>query len=310
MNKILLALTLLGAGAGAFLSARQSTTRLQHEANDTREAWLVQTQLVAVAQSDQAGLIERVRELKQALAQPPAVAESALWSALQTNAAGHLTPELRDSLREELGFNWQSTPDFIVFSKETVREMLQGVAIARDGKFTGIADIFLALTPEEHGQVETAMQRVQTAAKDWASSHIGPIGRSEPKGDVVAQYSVPGDPAMSQSLSNDLATGVFHAVGRERAELIVPSAANWAIQSAGIYTKPTTMTVRRYLAGNEQRLNVQIDSHDGAIQSSDLWQGPRCDLAVPEAFRPIFPNGWDEVAKREGFELPENPQKK
>ena len=110
MNKILLALTILGAGAGGFLTTRQATTQLQHEANATREAWLAQTQLVAVAQSDQAGLIEHVRELKQALAQPPAVAESALWSALQTNRAGHLTPELRERLLEELGFNWQSSP--------------------------------------------------------------------------------------------------------------------------------------------------------------------------------------------------------
>ena len=73
MNKILLALAILGAGAGAFLSARQATTRLQHEAQSTREAWLAQTQLVAVAQSDQAGLSKHARELKQALAQPPAV---------------------------------------------------------------------------------------------------------------------------------------------------------------------------------------------------------------------------------------------
>ena len=82
MNKILLALTLLGAGAGGFLTARQSTTQLKHEAQATREAWLAQTQLVALAQSDQAGLMERVRELKQALRQPPTAGESALWSAL------------------------------------------------------------------------------------------------------------------------------------------------------------------------------------------------------------------------------------
>jgi hypothetical protein len=34
---------------------------LQHEANAAREVWLAQTQLVAAAQSDRAGLIERVR---------------------------------------------------------------------------------------------------------------------------------------------------------------------------------------------------------------------------------------------------------
>ncbi|MGA2544608.1 MAG: hypothetical protein ABSG78_23910 [Verrucomicrobiota bacterium] len=307
MNKILLALTLLGAGAGGFLTARQSTTQLQHEVKETREAWLVQTQLVAVAQSDQAGLSNRVRELKQALAQPQAVGESAVWSALQTNRAGHLTPELRDSLREELGFNWTSSPDFIVVSKETVRDIHMAV-IGGDGKLTDSAAAVLALTPGERSQVEAAVQRVRTDGRDWASSHIE---RTEPKDDVVAQYTLPGDPALAQSLSNKVATAVFDALGRERAELIVPSAEGWMSQSTGIYaTKPTIMTVKRYQAGNEPRLKVQIHWHDGAIQSSDLWQGPRCDLAVPGVFRPIFPDGWDDVAKREGFELPEKSQEK
>src|ERR1051326_557079 len=123
MKRILLALTLLGAGVGGFLSARQSTTQLQQQANATREAWLAQTQRVAVAQSEQAGLIEHIRELKQALAQPQALRENALWSALQTNRAGHFTPELRGRLLEEFGFNWQSPSDFIVVSKDALREI-------------------------------------------------------------------------------------------------------------------------------------------------------------------------------------------
>ena len=123
MNKILLALTILGAGAGGFLTARQSTSQLQREANATREAWVVQTQLLAGAQSDQAGLSEHIRELKHALAQPPAVEENAFWSTLQTNRPGHFTPELRERLLEEFGFNWQSSPDFIVITKDALREI-------------------------------------------------------------------------------------------------------------------------------------------------------------------------------------------
>jgi hypothetical protein len=290
MNKILLALTILGAGAGAgaFLSARQSTTQLQHEAKETREAWLVQTQLVPVAQSDQAGLSERVRELKQALTQPPAVGESALWSALQTNRAGHLTPELRDSLREELGFDWKSSPDFIVVSKDTVRD-LQMVVI-RDSKLTDIAVTVLALTPGERGQVEAAMQRVQTDFKEWALAHLE---RTEPKDDVVAQYTLPNDPTMS--VSNNFAIGVFDALGRERAELVLASARNWMID-IGISREPKTMIVKRYVAGNEQRLN------DGRDDLSEC--------RFPPTFLPVFPNGWADVAKREGFELPEKSQEK
>jgi len=304
MNKILLASTLLSAGAGGFLTAHQSTTQLQHEAQAIREAWLAQTQLVAIAQSDQAGLMEHVRELKQALTQPLAVEENALWSALQTNRGGQLTPELRERLLEELGFTWPSSGDFIVVSKETLREVQ--MATIRGGKLTDLAATVLALTPEERGQVEAAMQRVPTDFKDWA---LATVERSEPKDEVVAQYTLPGDPAMS--ISNNFVTGVFNALGRERAELILPSARNW-MKSVGVLNeKPTTMTVKRYLAGNESRLKVQIQWPNGSTQSQDLWLGPQRGLApFFRPFLPIFPNGWVDVAQREGFELPKESQEK
>jgi len=290
MNKILLALSILGAGAGGFLTARQSTTQLEHEANATREAWLAQTQLVAIAQSDQAALVEHIRELKQELTQPRAVAENSLWSALQTNRTGHLPPELRERLFEELGFNWQSSEDFIVVSKATVRD-IQMYAI-KHGRLTDIAATVLAMTPGERDQVEAAMQRVQTDFKDWVLAHVE---RTEPKDDVVAQYTLPNDPAMS--ISNNFATGVSNALGRERAELILASARNWMDDIGVLNKKPTTLMVKRYVAGNEQRLKVQNQR-----DSWDLWQG----VEFPEEFRPIFPNGWTDVAEREGFELPKD----
>lgn len=302
MNKILLTLTILGAGAGGFLTARQSTTQLQRKANTARQAWLVETQLVAVAQSDQAGMIERVVELKQALAQAPAVGENALWFALQVTRAGQLTPELRERLLEELGFNWKSSEDFIVVSKDTVRE-LQMNAI-RDGKLSNLAATVWALTPEERGLVEAAMQRVQVDSKDWVSSHVG---RSEPKDDVVAQYTLP--PALS--ISNSFAAGLSDSVGQERAELILAAARNWML-SIGIREEPTTLVVKRYLAGNELRLRFEIFKSFARTNVAQLLM--RSDLSsqstLPEAFRPIFTNGWADVAEREGFELPKEPEKK
>jgi hypothetical protein len=300
MNKILLALSLLGAGAGGFLTARQATIQLQHEAKATRAAWLAQTQLVAAAQRDQVGLIEHVRELKQTLTQPPAVAENALWTVLQTSRTGHLTPELRERLFEELGFNWRSSAEFIVVSKDTVRD-IQMQAIRDDGKLTDIAATVLALTPRERGQVKAAIQRVQTEFKDWALSHTE---RSEPKDDIVAQYTLPGAPTMSQNMSNNFANGVFDALGRERAELFLASAQNWMMVTVGPVGEGTTLIVKRYLAGNEQRLKFQMDHFHG-ISGGDL-----SEFGLPRPFLPIFPNGWADVAKREGFELPEKSQEK
>ena len=289
MNKFLLALTILSAGAGASHVTRQSTIRLQHEAKAARETWLVQTQLVAAAQSEQAGLTERIRELKQTLAQSPALAESALWSALQTNRTDRLPPELRERLLEELGFNWQSSADFIVVSKETVRAI--GMQAILRGKLTDMAATVLALTPEERGQIEAAVQRVQTVFKDW----------------VLAHYTLPGDPAMSQSLSNNFATALSDALGKERTELFLPSASKWMVREIGLVEQAVKLIIKRDLAGNETRLKAEVEYQSGRPISGYF---PQQRNIFPRAFRPVFPNGWADVAKREGFELPEEPPKK
>lgn len=303
MNRILLALTILGAGAAGFHTAHRSTTQLSHEAQTVREAWLTQTQLVAAAQSDQAGLTEHIRELKQTLAQPPTVAESALWSALQTNRADRFPPELRERIFEELGFNWRSSPDFIVVSKQTVRDI--SMRSIHRGKLTDLAATVLAITTEERGQIEAALQRVQAEFKDWVLAHVE---RGEPKDDVVAQYTLPNDQAMLQSISNNFAAGLLDTLGRERTEVILPSARYWMNSDMGLGgSQPTRIIIKRDLAGNERRLKVEIWYPGGGPNTGDLAQHLR---SFPPALRPLFPNGWADVAQREGFELPEEPQKK
>jgi hypothetical protein len=252
MNKILLALTLLGTGGGAFLAARQATTLLRQEANASREAWLLQTQLVAVAQTDQAALIGRVRQLKEALAHVPTATENPVWLALQTNHVGHLPPELRERLFEELGLSWKSSEQFILVSKETIHEIW--MKTIQDDKLTEIASSVLALTPGERDQVEASIQRVQTDFNDWARAHTE---RSEPKGEVVAEYTLHNDD-IYLSVSNRFAAGLHEALGRERAELILDSAVA-SPYAAGIHGGDTmTMVVKRHLVGNEQRLNVEV----------------------------------------------------
>jgi hypothetical protein len=315
MNKILLALTILSAGAGAFHTARQSATRLQREANSIREDWMAQTQLVAAAQMDLAGLNERVRELKQPQQQSRPVTDTALWSALQTNRADRLPRPLLDRVREELAFNWKFSPDYIVVSKQAVRdfqmESIRGTNLNHlDAALTDAAAAVLALTPEERTQVEAAVERVKTDFKDWALAHVE---RVEPKDDVVAHYVLPKDRETWRSITNNFTAAVFGALGLERTELILPAAQSWMLELGlyDCYTGPWTMIVTHDLAENEQRLKIQLNQGSRDVTSQDLWLGPKKGLApFPKAFQILFPNGWADVAEREGFELPEDDQKK
>lgn len=323
MTKILLVLAILGSGGGAFLVARQSSTLLRREANATHESWLLQTRLVTVAQNDQAALIKRVRQLKE-LAQMPTSTESPLWLALRTNQVGHLPPDLRERLFEELGFNWKSSDDFIVVSKETIHDI--SMMAIQDGKLTEVASTVLALTPAERSQVEAAMQRVQTDFNDWARSHTeriepkdnvvadytfhnDPTERSEPHDDIVARYTFHNDPTLS--VSNRFAAGLHEAVGRERAELILYSARNYFVD-IGIGRGDRILKVSRYLVGNETRYKFKTSDWDGTewLGSSESPSDVSKGGWFPPAFRPFFPNGWSDVAQQEGFELPEEPQEK
>ncbi len=115
------------------------------------------------------------------------------------------------------------------------------------------------------------------------------------------------------SISNSFAAAVFDAVGKERAELIMPNVPEFLFV-IGIRQGPLTMMVKRSLAGNEQRLKVEMFAGTQQQQPNErygsAWASVSSGGNFPPAFRPIFPNGWADVAKREGFELPEEAQKK
>jgi hypothetical protein len=64
------------------------------------------------------------------------------------------------------------------------------------------------------------------------------------------------------------------------------------------------------VTGDEVRLTTETSYDDGntGTVSQDLYKSSK--VAYPRNFHFIFPNGWADVAQREGFELPEPPPKK
>ena len=304
MNKILLALAILGAGTAGALTARHSMIKLQGEASATRESWIVRTQALTDAQSERARLAERIRELKESLRQAEAAGnQNGLWSVLETNRIGHLAPDLREHLLEELGFNWNSSEAFIVVSKETVRDI--NMMPIRQGKLNDSIAALLALTPQERSQIEAAMEHVRADLKDWAISHTE---RSEPRDDVLAQYTLQSAPPTS--ITNKFMSEIFSAIGKERTELMQMGSSNAPIGSIQHWMsrlakwgadKPVTMILRRVSEGNKEVLKSQQSERDGERWNPNWF---------PTVFRPLFQDGWADVAEREGFELPPPPEKK
>ena len=211
MNKIFLAFTFFAAGAGAFEAARQHANQLEQKAQAASESWQIHTQQLAAAQSESAVLTERVRWLKHAQTQSQTAPVSALWSELQTNRTDALPPDLRRRLLAELGFEWRTSPDYVIVSKGTVRDL--GIEAVRGGKLTDLAATVLALTTDERGQIESALAGITTPLKDWLLAHIE---RHEPTEELLADFNLPvthpGEQPMSQQISNDFAFRVSRAV--------------------------------------------------------------------------------------------------
>ena len=301
MKKLLLALTILSAGAGAFHIGRLSTGHLQEEAGTLRQAWMNETRRLATAQAEGAGLAERVGELKRMLAATRPARENGLWSALQTNRADRLPEDLQERLREEFSFSWQSFQDYILVSKPTVSNLRLRV-LQPDGKLNDVAATTLALSPEERGPLEAAIEQAKTDFKDWVLAHVQ---RAEPAGDVVASYSLPGNATMAGNIRTNFFTAASGAIGRERTDLIRDTAVTW-MQEMGVGGRSTKLTIRREMVGNEPRLKVEV-RENGRDRSAYL---PLTRREFPKALLPLFPNRWAGLAEREGFELPPKPQKK
>jgi hypothetical protein len=123
---------------------------------------------------------------------------------------------------------------------------------------------------------------------------------------------LPKDPELSKAITNAFSTALTAAVGRERTELILAEARDW-MYSIGVFdrdNRPAMMRVRREVTGNEVQLSTETSYDDGAVgtNSQSLYKSSK--VPYPRNFHFIFPNGWADVAQREGFELPERPPKK
>ena len=195
-------------------------------------------------------------------------------------------------LRQQLGIGWESSPDYVLVNK-CVLSQLDFSRLDFGKRPTDTACQLLGLSAPEQEALSATLQR---ARDDWQAPTIE---RTEPHGDIVAQYSVHApDPDAEMSLSNRLAVDLVGAVGAERAELLLP--ATWREFRNGLgSTEAETLIVRRTADNAESDLVWETNrgnrTSTGAVRYAyypSTW------------FLTAFPGGWKTLAEREGFELP------
>ena len=295
MNRVWLTAAIVAIGAALFCAFRSSAARFKAEMSSNRDALVAERASLAQAQEKDTELTRRIHELKREFAAQPGKRSSEMaWANLiQTNDLRHLPPDVRERLLAELGFNWNTSGNYVVVSKDSLRNL--GVTAVDADHLTDAVCGVLAVTPEERAGIDSLMTRLAGELKDWVIAHAQ---RIEPQGDVVAKYCVPGDSEFSQSLSNRFAGGVIGALGSERAELMLGFASLWMRDMEMHGDKPTILTVRRPPEGADY-LPFVLETPGGGMSSA---VSPYNEL--PYVFRSLFPGGWADLAQREGFELP------
>ncbi|HWQ92004.1 MAG TPA: hypothetical protein VN673_10060, partial [Clostridia bacterium] len=247
------------------------------------------------ARTELLALRARVEHLQQDLALQQRTAPAAVdLGFIKACSSTNLSAAQTEQLLAELGFNWNTTGDYLVVSKTTLSTTtLGGMEGAR---ISDAACQVLAITPAERNTIEATTQQLAAEYDAWAQAQIQ---REEPTGDIVAKYSIPTDPAFSLSLSNRFVDTLRSTLGEERSSLLKKYSYSWMNDIGVFRDDPVTLTVKRYMAGNVPRFNMELRQNRGGM-SCDVspWQ------PLPIPFRPIFPGGWADLARREGFDLP------
>src|SRR6516225_5491538 len=147
MKRLLLASISLTVAVCLFLGLKSATVQLRAQTVATHQSWQNQTELVTQAQVELTALEKRVHELNQAhrSQEASAASENAVSALFSLVGAQHLSAAQSEQLLAALGFNWATSRDFVVVSKDSLDQIsVNGI---KDMALTGTAAAVLAVTP-------------------------------------------------------------------------------------------------------------------------------------------------------------------
>jgi hypothetical protein len=306
MTKLLLALTSVCAGIGGFCVLYRSSERsLDVAAAETRQ-WQAATKRLAAEEVRVAALRDGVRDKRSQLVAARELPDMSpeMLRLLEGNTSG-LSAAASAQLRQQLGIAWNSSPNYVLISKEAARRLnydrLGGASkVGREA--SEVACDVLALSPDEQVAIRTDLRRFSEQSRQTLR-----VERSEPGGDIVAQYTVTGpDSGVLESLSSNFTAEVVSVVGQQRADLLLPDA--WRQFQGDLSDlragETQTMTIRQTVVDGQPDLLCEIKD----AQTS--YTTPVRFAHYPSSwFLRVFPGGWQTVADREGFELPPHFEK-
>ena len=310
MKRILLALTIFATAGFCLYALSNAAGRRQQQFLANQSAWLVQTQQFAEVQAEQGAMVEKVHDLKRELGSGITIApmDLALMNFLLTSNVKSAPPEIQDKILAEFGRGENSSSSYVLVSKAALtNSTLKPLKTFPNGeKLTDAVRGVLAITPEEQQSVEAAFAEALGAVAAWAKANVQREGASD---DMLVRYTIPADPIFAQALTNKLFSALNTAIGDERSRLMRNFFEHWRISEDGAIGERTNILSLHRISG-QPGLGWRAGWKWENAEAINTYPEPIKTKDFPYAFLFIFPGGWQEVAQREGFDLPEDFNKK
>jgi hypothetical protein len=258
---------------------------------------------IAQQEADQAALrrIISAQKAQRALTDVEPRFSPALLSWLLASNHANIPDKLIPELRTSLDLPIDASSDFVLVSKPSLR-VLRPSAPGRNDKLPDSLSGLLSLSVEQRQQVEAALSSARHEFADWAKQNLQ---REGPQGDTLVRYTIPQAEGGSDSITNRLMANLSEVLGPERTEQFYRLADSWfEIENGYLGGVTNTLSVLRRTGRDGQPALFYHLTRAGEHSSMGEGPGPIRSQFFPPAWRNVFPEGWAEVAQREGFELP------
>jgi hypothetical protein len=305
MKKLLILISVLLMTGFGLVALSKSASHREREFQASQTAWQTQTQQLAKIQAEAAMFKVKISERKQELRDsvPSTAIEPELAKFLLKQDTKQSSAELQDRLLASFGRGGNSSNGYVLVSKAALANShLKPLKKFPDsGKLTDEVRDVLAITAEEQQAVEAAFAETFGVIGTWAKENVM---REGPADEMLVRYTIPADSTFREALTNKLFSTINSAIGNERGEFLRNFFDVYRLYEDGaIGDRTNILSIHRITAlpGYGYRSGWKWDHSE----SINTYPEPIKTNNFPYAFRFVFPGGWEELAKREGFELPD-----
>ncbi|MEI7935122.1 MAG: hypothetical protein WCK27_00400 [Verrucomicrobiota bacterium] len=294
MTKPIFLFLSLCVGSIGFSALHRTTNQIRTAATIRHEQWQAASNGLAATRAAmlaaQAEVLDKRNRLLQAR-RHPALSPELLLLLEKDGFTGHSAAWAE--LRQQLGIGWDTSPDYVLVRKQVLKQLNHPRLFGDNSRASDVTSGLLGLSPAEQSALEAVLGRIRRE-RSLA------VQRAEPRGDVVAHYTMPAvDPSSEQTLSNRFAAEIISVLSPERSDFLLPDAW-WELKADVAPPVANTMTIRKTLANGQPDLICEMS--DGFVASVRYGRYPS------GWFLTLFPD-WKALAEQEGFELPSNCQR-